>query len=66
RNITQYGVPVAVAINRFTADTDAELGAISRFCSEFGVEVFSCTHWADGGAGIEALATHVANLADSG
>ncbi|MCH2482875.1 MAG: formate--tetrahydrofolate ligase [Gammaproteobacteria bacterium] len=66
RNITQYGVPVAVAINRFTADTDAELGAISRFCSEFGVEVFSCTHWSDGGAGTEALATHVANLADSG
>ena len=66
RNITQYGVPVAVAINRFTADTDGELSAISRFCSEFGVEVFNCTHWSDGGAGTEALATHVAELADSG
>ena len=66
RNITQYGVPVAVAINRFTADTDGELSAISRFCSEFGVEVFNCSHWSDGGAGTEALAAHVANLADSG
>ena len=66
RNITQYGVPVAVAINRFTADTDGELSAISRFCSEFGVEVFNCTHWSDGGAGTEALAAHVAKLADSG
>ena len=66
RNITQYGVPVAVAINRFTADTDGELSTISRFCSEFGVEVFNCTHWSDGGAGTEALATHVAELADSG
>ncbi len=66
RNITQYGVPVAVAINRFTADTDGELSAISRFCSEFGVEVFNCTHWSDGGAGTEALAAHVATLADSG
>ena len=66
RNITQYGVPVAVAINRFTADTDGELSAISRFCSESGVEVFNCTHWSDGGAGTEALATHVAELADSG
>jgi len=66
RNITQYGVPVTVAINRFTADTDGELSAISGFCSESGVEVFSCTHWSDGGAGTEALATHVAELADSG
>ena len=66
RNITQYGVPVTVAINRFTADTDGELSAISRFCSESGVEVFNCTHWSDGGAGTEALATHVAELADSG
>jgi len=66
RNITQYGVPVAVAINRFTADTDGELNAISQFCSEFGVEVFNCTHWSDGGAGTEAMAAYVAELADSG
>ena len=66
RNIAQYDVPVTVAINQFTADTDGELSAISRFCSESGVEVFNCTHWSDGGAGTEALATHVAELADSG
>ncbi|MEE3282144.1 MAG: formate--tetrahydrofolate ligase [Pseudomonadota bacterium] len=66
RNITEYRVPIAVAINRFTFDTDAELGAINRFCSDFGVEVFNCTHWSDGGAGTETLATHVAELADSG
>ena len=66
RNITQYGVPIAVAINRFTADTDGELNAISQFCSEFGVEVFNCTHWSDGGAGTEAMAAYVAELADSG
>jgi len=65
-NITQYDVPVTVAINQFTADTDGELSAITRFCSESGVEVFNCTHWSDGGAGTEALAIHVAELADSG
>jgi formate--tetrahydrofolate ligase len=65
-NITQYDVPVVVAINRFIADTDGELSAITRFCSESGVEVFNCTHWSDGGAGTEALARHVAELADSG
>ncbi|MGH1350641.1 MAG: formate--tetrahydrofolate ligase [Methyloligellaceae bacterium] len=66
RNLGQFGVPAVVAINRFTADTDGELLAIKEYCSNFGVEVFECTHWADGSAGTEALAAHVAHVADSG
>ena len=31
-----------------------------------GVEAYECTHWAEGGAGTEALATRVAEIADSG
>jgi formate--tetrahydrofolate ligase len=66
-NIAKYGVPAVVAINRFSADTDAELKAVRDYCQErFGVEAFECTHWADGGAGTEALATRVAGLADAG
>ena len=65
RNIGQFGVPSVVAINKFTADTSAELDAIRTYCREFGVEVFECNHWADGGAGTEGLAQHVAELADS-
>ena len=34
------------------------------FCKEHGVEAFKCTHWAEGGKGTEALAKHVAELAD--
>ena len=66
RNIAQFGVPAVVAINCFTADTPAENNAIHDYCAEFGVKVFECSHWADGGAGTESLAQHVAGLADSG
>jgi len=65
-NIKQFGVPLVVAINHFTADTEAELAAVKAFCAERGVEAALATHWADGGAGTAALARSVAALADSG
>ena len=55
-----------VAINRFTADTDAEAAVVKNYCKEFGVEAIDCTHWADGGKGTKELAEHVANLCDTG
>lgn len=64
-NVSSYGVPVVVAINRFVADTDAEVVAVKRMCEEKGVKAIECTHWADGGKGTEDLAKHVANLVDS-
>ncbi len=66
RNLGQFGVPVTVAINRFTSDTDTELEAIKSYCEGFGVAVFECNHWGEGGAGTEGLAKHVANVAESG
>ena len=66
RNLAQFGVPVVVAVNRFTADTDAEVAAVQGFCETFGVHAVNCTHWADGGAGATDLASQVAELADSG
>src|SRR5437868_3488429 len=65
-NVKKFGVPIAVAVNHFVSDTDAEVKAITDFCHEHGVEGFKCTHWADGGKGTEALAKHVAALADKG
>ena len=41
-------------------------GRSRSFCKEHGVEAFKCTHWAEGGKGTEALAKHVAELADKG
>ena len=64
-NLANYGVPVTVAINAFVTDTDAEHQAISDFCDARDVKAFKCTHWSDGGAGTEDLATHIAELADA-
>ena len=66
RNLALFGVPVIVAVNRYTADTDAEVNAVKAYCETFGVQAVNCTHWADGGAGAIELAEKVAELADSG
>ncbi len=66
RNLAQFGVPVVVGINRFTADTEAEIGAVQEYCEGFGVQAVSSSHWADGGAGATDLAKKVVEVADSG
>ena len=66
RNLGNFGVPLVVAINHFTADTDAEVSVIEKYCENFGVRAIKTTHWADGGAGAEELAEQVAALCDSG
>jgi formate--tetrahydrofolate ligase len=63
-NMKKFGVPIAVAINHFVTDTEADVEVVRSFCKEHGVEAFKCTHWAEGGKGTEALARHVAELAD--
>ena len=66
RNLGHFGVPLVVAINHFTADTDAEVSVVEKFCENFGVRAIKTTHWADGGAGAIELSEHVAALCDSG
>ncbi|NKB49110.1 MAG: formate--tetrahydrofolate ligase [Alphaproteobacteria bacterium] len=65
-NVKKFGVPTVVAINRFTADTDAEIAVIQQEIAGADVEVIECTHWADGSAGVEELAHKVVALAESG
>jgi formate--tetrahydrofolate ligase len=66
RNLAKFGVPVTVAINRYTADSDAEVEVVREYCAQFGVEAINCTHWADGGKGTTELAEQVVRLCDSG
>jgi formate--tetrahydrofolate ligase len=66
RNLSSFGVPVTVAINKFVTDTAGEIAAISQFCEEFGVKAFECNHWGEGSKGTTELAKHVAEVADSG
>ena len=40
-----YGVPVVVAINRFSADTDAEVQQLRETAAELGSTAIDCTHW---------------------
>jgi formate--tetrahydrofolate ligase len=65
-NVRQFGVPAVVAINHFTSDSAAEIEAVKEIAAAHGIEAVLCTHWADGGAGAEALAGKVAALADAG
>jgi len=58
-NMGKFGLPVLVALNRFTSDTDAEIGVVREAMAAQGVEVFLCTHWSDGAAGAADLARAV-------
>jgi formate--tetrahydrofolate ligase len=66
RSVRQFGVPVVVAINRFVADTEAELTMIDGYAARLGVPVALCEVWEKGGAGGEALAREVLALLDGG
>ncbi len=65
-NIKSYGVPVIVAVNRFSADTDAEMAAVRDLTAGYGVKAIDANHWAEGGAGTTELAAEVASVSDSG
>ncbi|MEO1453778.1 MAG: formate--tetrahydrofolate ligase [Pseudomonadota bacterium] len=65
-NVKSFGVPVVVAINHFISDTDAEVEAVRAYVETQGSEAILCKHWALGSEGTEALATRVAEIADSG
>ena len=64
-NVKSFGVPAVVAINHFVSDTDAEVEAVKQFVETLGSEAILCKHWADGSKGTKALATRVAEIADS-
>jgi len=66
KNIGQYGVPVVVAVNNFTSDTDAEFNAIKQYCDALNVDAILCKHWADGSGGSSDLARKVVQIAESG
>jgi formate--tetrahydrofolate ligase len=65
-NVQSFGVPVVVAINHFATDTEAEIAAVREYVAGQGAEAVLCRHWAEGGAGAEALAHKVVALAEGG
>jgi len=61
-NIKSWGLPVVVAINHFTSDSDEELAVIQKGCAAVHVKAIRASHWAEGGAGAQDLAQEVVNL----
>ena len=64
-NLRLFGVPVVVAINRFTSDTSSELSAVEAYCNKLGVPVSICTHWAEGSRGADDLARKVVHTIET-
>ncbi len=59
-NARLFGIPVVVAINRFTYDTDDEIAMVREAALDAGAEdAVVSTVWAEGGAGGAALAEAV-------
>jgi formate--tetrahydrofolate ligase len=62
RNVRKFGVPVAVAMNRFVADSADELKVIEKGCEKLDVPVALTEVWEKGGAGGMELAEAVLEL----
>ena len=60
-----YRLPVIVAINRFTSDTEREIAMIENAVNQLGVMAVDCDVWGKGGQGATALAKKVVKLCNS-
>jgi formate--tetrahydrofolate ligase len=65
-NVKKFGLPAVVSINRFSADTDAEIALVKEKCKALGVEALMADHWAMGGAGAADVAKAVVKVIDEG
>jgi formate--tetrahydrofolate ligase len=64
KNVAKFGVPVVVALNRFTSDTDAELKTVLEAAKGWGARAALSEVWAKGGEGGEAVAREVLTVLD--
>ncbi|KRW94240.1 formate--tetrahydrofolate ligase [Paracoccus sp. MKU1] len=65
-NMKSFGVPVVVAINHFSGDTEAEIRAVQDYARARGVEAILCRHWAEGSEGAVELAQKIVQIAEAG
>ena len=64
-NIEKYNVPIVVAINKFTSDSEEEVQFIKDFCREKGVRVALSDVWAKGGEGGLELGAEVVDILEN-
>ncbi len=65
-NMQKFGVVPVVSINRFSADTEAEIALVKDGCRKLGVEAVMADHWAMGGPGAADVARAVVKIVDQG
>ncbi len=65
-NMKKFGIVPVVSINRFSADTDAEMALVKESCARLGVEAIMADHWALGGEGAADVARAVVKVVESG
>ena len=58
-NLSKFGIPTVVALNRFPTDTKNEITKVQKVCEELGVNAILAEHWKDGGKGASKLAETV-------
>jgi len=64
QNIRSFGLPVVVALNRFSLDTQAEVAMTMEKCAHLGVDVIESTVWEHGSKGGRKLAEKVVEIID--
>ncbi|HEY3642084.1 MAG TPA: formate--tetrahydrofolate ligase [Xanthobacteraceae bacterium] len=65
-NMQKFGIVPVISINRFSADSDAEIALVKAQCGKLGVEALMADHWAEGGKGAADVARAVVKVAESG
>jgi formate--tetrahydrofolate ligase len=65
-NMKKFGIVPVISINRFSADTPAEIKLVEDKCKALGVQALMADHWAMGGEGAADVARAVVKVCDSG
>jgi formate--tetrahydrofolate ligase len=65
-NVQKFGIVPVISINRFSADTDAEMALVEEHAKKLGVVALMADHWAEGGKGAVDVARAVVKVVDSG
>src|ERR1700693_2872566 len=65
-NMQKFGVVPVISINRFSADSEAEIALVKEQCAKLGVESLMADHWAEGGKGAADVARAVVKVAEGG
>lgn len=57
--LSQYNIPMIVALNKFSSDTEAEIQLVKQFCQDKGIEFALNESWEKGSNGAIELSTKV-------